>query len=586
MLNSRIMPRFAHGVAIVCLAAACALAAKGDPWLKITSANFELYTTGGERSGRDLVRHFEQVRSFFVQAFGDGLPDAKPVRIVVFRNEKEYEPYRPNDFATAFFQPGESHDFIIMSNGSTEHYPVAVHEFTHLMVHQSGQKYPPWLNEGLAELFSNLQPVGDKIKVGQDISGRMMALRVEKWIPLATLLNVDQSSPYYNDRAKAGMFYAESWQLVHMLFLHPSYRPQLKAMSAALKQSDAAAAFESAYHKSLSEIEADLHGYLRGDTIKVMMFGIQLPKSVDTPEIETASDMSAHLALAELLSNYRGRGEQARAAYETLARDYPKRWEVEEGWGQYSWHRRNLDDAARHFARAVELGGQDPRLFLEYGRVLYYGNHLPEAIDILGKAAQLNPANDEIHFELGFIYVRNGNYGAALAELRSMKKVQPAQAYRYFYNQAFAESRMGQAMEAKAHAAKARSFTHNPEELASLDRLDRALAAHAAQIEPPADPARQPRLVRQAPAPALPAVEGTLENMECGKLARLHVQVHGAIKIFVIPDPRAVTIRSGNGEAVDMQCGAQKPPRRVRIEYQPLPAPSDTAGLIRSLEFL
>jgi len=100
--------------------------------------------------------------------------------------------------------------------------------------------------------------------------------------------------------------------------------------------------------------------------------------------------------------------------------------------------------------------------------------------------------------------VRNGNYGAALAELRSMKKVQPAQAYRYFYNQAFAESRMGQVMEAKAHAAKARSFTHNPEELASLEGLDRALAAPAAQIEPPADPARQPRLVRQAPAPALP----------------------------------------------------------------------------------
>ena len=92
-----------------------------------------------------------------------------------------------------------------------------------------------------------------------------------------------------------------------------------------------------------------------------------------------------------------------------------------------------------------------------------------------GRCPQLNPANDEIHFELGFIYVRNGNYGAALAELRSMKKVQPAQAYRYFYNQAFAEYRLGQTAEARVHAAKARTYTHNPEELASLDRLEHAL---------------------------------------------------------------------------------------------------------------
>ena len=36
--------------------AACLPAATQDPWLKITSANFELYTTAGERSGRDLAR--------------------------------------------------------------------------------------------------------------------------------------------------------------------------------------------------------------------------------------------------------------------------------------------------------------------------------------------------------------------------------------------------------------------------------------------------------------------------------------------------------------------------------------------------
>lgn len=589
------MSRLGQRVAILCVTAVFgASAANQDPWLKISSENFEIYTTAGERSGRDLARHFEQVRSFFVQAFGSGFPDAKPVRIVVFRNEKEYEPYRPNEFATAFFQPGDAHDFIVMSSASSDRYPVATHEFTHLMVHQGGANYPVWLNEGVAELFSNLQPLGNKIKVGQDIPGRMSTLRMEKWIPLGALLAVDHSSPYYNERSKAGMFYAEAWELVHMLFLHPDYSPALKTMSAALKDGDSASAFQSAYHKTIPEIESDLRGYLQGDRIKVFLFNIQLPKNLETPEVESASGMHARLALAELHANTRGHIEQASTAYESLAKDYPASWEVEQGWGQWSWHQRQFDDAARHYARAVELGGKDPHIFLAYGRVLNYGNRLTEAINVLGKAVELHPESDDLHFELGTIYVRNGNYGAALGQMRAMKKLQPAQAFRYFYNQAFAEYRLGQPAEARAHAAKARTYTHNPEELASVDRLEHALAGQTA-VHEFVDTGGAPHLMRREtapatqdqppPAPAAPAVEGMLESLECGQIARLHVRVDGAERIFVIPDPRAVGMRGGSGEAVDLRCGPQKPPHAVRIEYQTIAARAGAEGVVLSLEF-
>src|SRR5713101_7266932 len=119
-----------------CLAPAGVLAADADPWLRMKSANFELFTTAGERSGRDLIRHFEQVRSFFVQAFQLRGPGARPAQVIAFRSEKEYEPYRPNRFATAFFQGGAAHDFIVMQSASREHYAVAVHEYTHLLVRQ------------------------------------------------------------------------------------------------------------------------------------------------------------------------------------------------------------------------------------------------------------------------------------------------------------------------------------------------------------------------------------------------------------------------------------------------------------------
>src|ERR1051325_6429740 len=113
------MRRIAGLVALICASAA---GASNDPWLRMKSANFELFTTAGEKSGRELIRHFEQVRSFFVQVFHAQASDARPVRVIAFRWEKDFEPFRPNRAAIAFFEGGREHDFIVMATASPEHY--------------------------------------------------------------------------------------------------------------------------------------------------------------------------------------------------------------------------------------------------------------------------------------------------------------------------------------------------------------------------------------------------------------------------------------------------------------------------------
>ena len=39
-----------------------------DQWLRLTTPHFELFTTSGEKRGRETILHFEQVRSFFLTA--------------------------------------------------------------------------------------------------------------------------------------------------------------------------------------------------------------------------------------------------------------------------------------------------------------------------------------------------------------------------------------------------------------------------------------------------------------------------------------------------------------------------------------
>src|SRR5579871_5419769 len=101
-----------------------------EAWLKLGTPNFELYTTAGEKKGREAILYFEQVRSFFMEASQSKRAPSFPVRIIAFRGEKEYKPFRPNESAAAFYTGSHDRDYIVMEDISNEHYPVAIHEYT------------------------------------------------------------------------------------------------------------------------------------------------------------------------------------------------------------------------------------------------------------------------------------------------------------------------------------------------------------------------------------------------------------------------------------------------------------------------
>ncbi len=450
-------------------------AAPHDPWIRIRSANFELFTTAGERTGRDLIRYFEQVHSFFQQAFALDGTAAIPVRIVSFRSDKEFQPYRPSEVADAFFEPGFEHDYIVMKNPSVALYSTAIHEYTHLLLRQTRLEIPPWLNEGLAELYSSLEPSGSKMVVGKVIPGRIRTLAREPWIDLRSLVSAGGNSPLYTQKGRAGMFYAESWALVHMLTLDDRYSPQLHAMMDALKNGDSVAALQNAYGKPIGQIQEDLKSCFEGSLFNAAVFDVHLPAEEEEPSIETGSGMLARLALAELLSNDRGKLDRALAAYRELSRDYENRWEIEQGWAEFLARERRNSDALPHFVRASGLGADDPHMYVKYARVLNVMNRGGEAVEVLQTAVRLGPTLDDAHFELAVALVRAGNNREAVDEFHAIKHLDRAYAFRYFYNLAEAHLHLGDIAQARLLIEKGRTETHNPEEIAALNRLKQLL---------------------------------------------------------------------------------------------------------------
>ncbi len=444
-------------------------AAPSDAWLRLRSANFELFTTSGERGGRDLLKQFERVRSFFQQAFGLIPSDGKPVQIVAFRSAKEFEPYKFNEAASAYFESGQDHDFIVMQSTSPEHYPVAVHEYTHLLIHQMG-RIPPWLNEGLAELYSTLEPRDGQVLVGRLVEGRAALLARERWLNLEDVIRVDQNSPLYNEKTQAGMFYAESWFLVHMLALQEWYSPRFRELGMALQENDTAAAFLKVYGKTVQQVEQDLHLYFASPHLTGRLFPVKLAEADEAPAVERGG-LRARLALAEVLNSIPNHRDAARQACEELRRDFAGLWETEQRCGEVFWRDRNLAEAARSFGRAVEMGADDPRLYLAYGRILAALGRLPEAVAELRTAVAKSPQWNEGHFELAVTLVQSSSFREALDEFRQVKKLPQEQAVRYYYNLAFAHFRLGDAAGARKLIERATPFAKTDRDREVLEGL-------------------------------------------------------------------------------------------------------------------
>src|SRR5438309_1174901 len=171
--------------------------ARAAPWLRITTPHLELFTDAGEQTGRDAIAHFEQVRSFFVQASPVRVRDEDRVRIVIFNNAEEFSSYAPNRQVIAYYNSDERRDYIVMADGSAESYPTAIHEYTHLIIRHSGLRVPVWLNEGWAEVYSSLRTVRDGVAVGDLLPARVRVLGEGKWFTLDALGAVTTASKDY-----------------------------------------------------------------------------------------------------------------------------------------------------------------------------------------------------------------------------------------------------------------------------------------------------------------------------------------------------------------------------------------------------
>jgi tetratricopeptide (TPR) repeat protein len=468
-------------------------------WIRLESPNFEIYSTASEGSTRDTLKQFEQVRAFFISALPTKDEKPLPVRIVQFSSDKEYQPYRFNSSATAYYKSGEERDTIVMSHGGPESFPISIHEYVHLVMRHAGLKLPPWLNEGMAELYSTLQQVGNRVTVGGVIPGRLAEIQQKKWVPLSVILGVDQNSPYFNEKNRVGRFYSESWALTHMLCLSIDYRPKwrdfVKAIVGGKSSTDA---LTSTYGKSITAIEEDLQLYVQGRNFRTLIYDAKLEQIEQKYAAEPAPAFDVKLMLLDIVSG--NTREQTEQELGRLAAEEPSRPEPYVQLGYLAWGagKRAGPEVREQFEKAYSLGGRSPRMLWDYGRIMV-ANRPADAARVLTELSALEPERRDVKIELPRALLNAGQPDAAVKTILSLDGCTPEEAVRCVSTAGYAYLRLDQRDQAQHAAELYLKVAQTPEDRQSaqqlLDTLKRPPATTTARIAPqPADSESPPGL--------------------------------------------------------------------------------------------
>lgn len=584
----------------VCVLAVAACPLQADPrWIRLRSDHFEMISSGGAGSSRDVLRNFEQIRGLFEDVLKFTPKPGRMVRIVAITNAKEFEHYRPTEGAAAYFVPRPMADYIVLSDLGDAAFRIAVHEYFHLIVHQSEWKLPLWLNEGLAELYSTVRPLADHMLVGVPPPGRREAALANKWTPLDVLMTAGHESSHYREKKLMPSFYGESWGLAHMLVLSEDYRPGFVAF---LQQIAAGAtgpqALQNAYRKTTQDVDKDLQGYFRRADFRGQLYKLKLLKNPEVSAPAAADDYDVRVELANLLGP--GRMAETRKELEALVAARPERVEARVSLAYLDLTQRRQDEALEHLEAAFKNGMRTPKFLFDLGR-LATGPDPALAIEAYHALLKLEPEWTEARLDLARLYLHRSDHEAALAVVARIKKVQPEEAPRLFQVMAHGLMGRGDCAEATKAAERWQASAKSDADRSGASRIIDYCTAPKPVVKalPRREDPEGPPLIRyreETPAPPLrelpppppqrPSEEGTFVELRCGANdASLVLRLStGATKVYLIDKPNEVVLQNTGKATMEMTCGRQTA-RKVTIEFEPAPAGAKADGLLRLLRY-
>jgi hypothetical protein len=294
---------------------AATLPAVDDKWRYFSSPNFELYSRNDESSSRELLHNLELLRAVFLEQLKLEPRLHVPVTVYSFRSRKDFVAYAPAAMKSSsglagfyLFRPDRAVISMAPAEESDEAKQTIFHEYIHHLFRTAEFDPPLWFNEGTAEVFAGITVDRNRVQIGAPVDNRVLYLRQESLLPLEQLFNAEKSEKLYKDDTHTGVFYAESWALLHYWrygesgFSHENIDRFLKVASdrTAVAKVDLRKYFRECFGCDYAEMEKRLQSYVRRGTYR--MGTCPMPKIADQNSyaVRAVPREEINLRLAEL----------------------------------------------------------------------------------------------------------------------------------------------------------------------------------------------------------------------------------------------------------------------------------------------
>ncbi|MEM9557239.1 MAG: tetratricopeptide repeat protein [Acidobacteriota bacterium] len=406
-------------------------------WRSFRTDNFLVLSDAQPSQARDLAADLETLRLALAATTSLELASPVPTVVFLFEHEGSMRSYKhlidgePATLSGAFYSASHA-DFLTINGRERREATVTVfHEYVHKVLRDNVPNLPLWLEEGLAELFSTFtvraagRAAGDSTEsggagdvLGQGIVGLPTAWNLEvlasrEHLPLEELLAVEPSSPHYTQFDHQGIFYAQSWALVHYLWLggnETRRRQALDYLTATLGGMPRAEAFRAAFGVEPAVLEAAVRAHREaGFGVRAVHLGALEPVRVASGPLRHAEVL---VRLGELLTAQTGREPEAERHFREALRLEREHGEVGSvvgqaralaGLGMLAARRGDLSRARALYGDAVrmqatQVGADDPLVHFLYGSSLVVfgrgtrAEKLLEARRHLVRSLELDPA--------------------------------------------------------------------------------------------------------------------------------------------------------------------------------------------------
>ena len=371
------------------------LPAADQEWSLIRSRHFVFISSAGEKRTRELAEDLETLATALAALNPQFKAEsASPTRVILFSRRREAQPYfdllTDHDDAnvTGIYVAQKQGGSILMHYGIAKYDRTAFHELVHNLIANSGATPPLWLDEGLAEYFSNADIEHGSIRAGGPVAPHVDAMQRRNIIPLEQLFTIVRESDTYNVPAGQRAFYAQSWAVVDWL-MRQAGKDQSK-FYAFLRDVEGGASVEAAlqtrYGRTIADMQRAIEAY---PSYNRPTFAVTIPvPNVDTATTTTKLNRADTLfELGSFLGGMDSGVAEAERHFRAALESNPRHARSLAAIGGLRAAEAKHAEAEKYFDQAIAADPTDATIHLAYAEALLQTQ--------IGQLAEANPIQEE-----------------------------------------------------------------------------------------------------------------------------------------------------------------------------------------------